>query len=77
MRLELSNGEALEVKMDKVSAKKFEVEVGGGIMLGGMGRADDHITAWGWLFLDGKVKKIQVSDFKWDENQEEFVKQQR
>ncbi|KAF2447574.1 hypothetical protein P171DRAFT_518662 [Karstenula rhodostoma CBS 690.94] len=76
MRIELSNGEVLEMKVDKISGKTFSPDVGSGIMLGGWGRADDHITAWGWLFLEDKVDKIQIGDFRWDQDQEEFAKSQ-
>jgi hypothetical protein len=76
IRIELSNGESLEVKVDKISGKTFSPDVGSGIMLGGWGRADDHITAWGWLFLEDKVDKIQIGDFQWDQDQDEFAKSQ-
>lgn len=76
IRIELSNGDTLEMKVDKISGKAFSPDVGSGILLGGWGRADDHITAWGWLFLESKVDKIQIGDFKWDQDQDEFVKSQ-
>jgi hypothetical protein len=76
IRIELSNGDTLEMKVDKISGKAFSPDVGSGILLGGWGRADDHITAWGWLFLESKVDKIQIGDFNWDQDQDEFVKSQ-
>jgi hypothetical protein len=75
--IELSNGASLEAKIDRISAVKFEAEVGGGVLLGAFGRADGIVTALGWLFLENKVNKIRVTDFKWDEDQEEFVKKEK
>ncbi|KAL1607650.1 hypothetical protein SLS60_002585 [Paraconiothyrium brasiliense] len=76
LRIELSNGDTLEMKVDKISESVFSPDVGSGIMLGGWGRADDHITAWGWLFLEDKVDKIQIGDFVWDQDQDDFAKSQ-
>ncbi|KAJ4296492.1 hypothetical protein N0V90_006537 [Kalmusia sp. IMI 367209] len=76
LRIELSNGDNLEMKVDKISQSVFSPDVGSGILLGGWGRADDHVTAWGWMFLEDKVATIQIGDFKWDRDQDEFVKSQ-
>ena len=76
IRVELSNGDNMEMKVQQISEVIFSPDVGSGIILGGYGRADDHITAWGWLFLEDKVDKIQIGDFKWDQDQDEFVKSQ-
>lgn len=76
LRVELSNGDKLEMKQDRISTTTFSPNVGSGILLGAYGRADDHITAWGWLFLESSVDKISIGDFKWDQTQEQFMKSQ-
>ncbi|KAF2634120.1 hypothetical protein P280DRAFT_543952 [Massarina eburnea CBS 473.64] len=76
LRIELSNDQNLEMKVDKISSVVFSPDVGSGILMGGWGRADDHITAWGWMFLEDKVSKISIGDFKWDQDQKQFAKSQ-
>ena len=41
------------------------------------GGRDDKITAWGWMFLEDRVAKVLIGDFKWDQSQEEFVKSRK
>jgi hypothetical protein len=75
--MKLSNGNTLDVGMDKPAQKTWYMETFSGIILGGYGRADSAITAWGFLFLEDKVGKITISDFKFDEDPETFVSQQK
>jgi hypothetical protein len=66
--IKLTNGDTLDVGMDKPAETTHYMEVGAGVMLGGYGRADTAVTAWGFMFLESKVKEISIGDFKYDED---------
>jgi hypothetical protein len=63
--------------MDSPGTKTWYMETFSGIILGGYGRADSAITAWGFLFLEDHVAKISLSDFKFDEDPETFISKQK
>lgn len=77
LRIELNDGKSLEMKIDDLSKVTLSPDVGSGILLGMFGRSDDHVTALGWMFLEDKVDKIQIGDFKWDEDLDQFVATQK
>ncbi|PVH96209.1 hypothetical protein DM02DRAFT_688447 [Periconia macrospinosa] len=80
LRIELSDNRSLDMRLgdsgkDRISAKVFSPDVGSGILLGGFGTADNHITSWGWMFLESKVEKFTVNDFKFDQSIEQYRKE--
>ncbi|KAF2685592.1 hypothetical protein K458DRAFT_402977 [Lentithecium fluviatile CBS 122367] len=75
--IKLSNGATLDIGIDKPAETAWYQETHSGIMLGAFGRADSAISAWGFMFLEDRVAKISISDFKFDEDLETFVSQRR
>jgi hypothetical protein len=58
-----TNERELDVGQNKVSSHMWDVTTYSGIMLGGFGRADSAIVAWGFMFLESEVMDISLTDF--------------
>lgn len=75
--IELNDGRTLDVGMDKPAETTHYMEVGSGVLLGSFGKADSAIVALGFIFLESKVTKISLGDFKFDEDMKAYAAKQK
>ncbi|KAF2187915.1 hypothetical protein K469DRAFT_567511 [Zopfia rhizophila CBS 207.26] len=66
--LRLSDGKELDVGKDTDGQKSYEQDRGSGVMVGAFGKSGLDINMLGILFLGSKVKKVRVSEMKFDDD---------